>query len=76
MSENLSFDSSVILAIGGHNETGVLDNVEVYDPRHNNWTPRSPLPQPLRCPTAVSYKGSLYVFGGESDKDISRAAYR
>ena len=68
--------SRTILAIGGQSESSLLDTVEVYDCGHNNWTLRAPLPQALRCTTAVSFKGSLYVFGGENSTEVSRAAYR
>lgn len=64
------------MAVGGQNETSIIDSVEVYDPSSNAWTLRTPLPQPVRCMTAVAYKGSLYVFGGETEKEITRAAYR
>ena len=65
-----------IIAAGGQNETSMMDSVEVYDIASNLWTVKTPLPQALRCMTAVSYKGSLYLFGGESEKEITRAAYR
>ena len=65
-----------IVAVGGQNESSIIDSVEVYDPCTNAWTVRTPLPQPVRCMTSVAYKGSLYVFGGETEKEITRAAYR
>ena len=65
-----------IVAVGGQNETSIIDSVEVYDPISNAWSVRTPLPQPVRCMTSVAYKGSLYVFGGETEKEITRAAYR
>ncbi len=70
------FCFSSIIAAGGQNETSMMDSVEVYDIASNLWTVKTPLPQALRCMTAVSYKGSLYLFGGESEKEITRAAYR
>ena len=65
-----------IVAVGGQNESSIIDSVEVYDPSTNSWSLRTPLPQPVRCMTSVAHKGSLYVFGGESEKEITRAAYR
>ncbi len=65
-----------VLAIGGQNETNRLDTVELYDVQHNSWRKCTPMPQPLRCLTAIGYKGSLYVFGGETDTDIVKTAYR
>lgn len=49
------FDS-VILAIGGQDETSILSGVEMYDPQLNAWIPMAPLPQPLRCMASVSYR--------------------
>ncbi len=65
-----------ILAVGGQNETCRLDSVEVYDQHNNTWSARAPLPQAARCMTGVGYKGSLYVFGGETAKEICKSAYR
>ena len=65
-----------IFAVGGQNETTILDNVERFDKGSNSWSQVAPLPQPLRCLTGLSYRGRLYVFGGESTSEISDAAYR
>ena len=72
----MSFIFRVILAVGGQNEVKRLDSVESYNISLNRWSYVSPLPQPLRCCTAVSYKGALYVFGGEKETEIVKTAYR
>jgi N-acetylneuraminic acid mutarotase len=70
------FACSAIYAIGGQNETDILDSVERYDIGAGTWTVVCRLPQPLRCITAVSCKGNLYVFGGENRTVITKTAYR
>ena len=64
-----------LFAIGGQNETELLDKVEQYDTLLNTWAAVSPLPQRMRCMTAVSFKGKIYVFGGESQGEITKATY-
>jgi N-acetylneuraminic acid mutarotase len=44
----------------------ILSNVDRYDAQTNQWSSMAPLSVALRCMTAVSYKGKLYTFGGES----------
>ena len=63
-------------AIGGQDGTENLSTVERYDPHTNTWMLVAPLPQPLRFMTSVSYKGKLFVFGGEGATDVTRSAYR
>ena len=63
-------------AIGGQDGAEVLSTVERYDQHTNTWTLVAPLPQPLRFMTSVSYKGKLFVFGGEGTTDVTRTAYR
>ena len=70
------FIFSYVYAIGGQDGTEVLSTVERFDLHTNTWTLVAPLPQPLRFMTSVSYKGKLFVFGGEGTTDVTRAAYR
>jgi len=65
-----------LYAVGGHNDVTYLDDVERYDLTLCTWLSVAPLPKPLRCTTAVSYRGKLYVFGGESATEIVNTAYR
>jgi len=65
-----------IYVVGGRNDTTYLDHVEKYDLRFCTWSTVAPLPKPLRCTTAVSYHGCLYVFGGESTSEIVNTAYK
>ena len=74
--QDLLYDFRIILAVGGQNEVKRLDSVEAYDIATNEWTTKSPLPQALRCSTAVGHKGALYVFGGEKEVEIVKTAYR
>lgn len=55
-----------IYAVGGGSGGEMLSSVERYDPSSNQWSCVSPLPQPLRCAGSVSFKGRLYIFGGEN----------
>ena len=63
-------------AIGGHDGTEVLSSVEQYNFQANEWSSVASLPQPLRCLTSVSFRGNLYVFGGESVNQISDKCYK
>ncbi len=45
----------------GHSTTSV---VEVYDPKADNWTSATPLPQPLDHTAAAAFGGKLYVVEG------------
>jgi len=65
-----------IYVIGGRNDTTFLEDVEKYDLTFGTWSAVAPLPQPLRCTTAVSYRGNLYVFGGETSTAIVNTAYK
>ena len=62
--------------VGGRNDTSLLADVERYDLTLCTWSTVAPLPKPLRCTTAVSHRGSLYVFGGESATEIVNTAYK
>jgi len=67
---------SSLYAVGGRNDTTYLSDVERYDLALCEWRPVASLPVALRCTTAVSYRGKLYVFGGESATEIVNTAYR
>jgi N-acetylneuraminic acid mutarotase len=53
-----------IYIIGGSDENGPTDLVDVYDPETNKWAIVSPLPRKLDHTTAASYEGKIYVVGG------------
>lgn len=63
-------------AVGGQDGSEILMTVERYDPHTNTWTMVHSLPRSLRFMTSVSYKGKLYVFGGETKSDVSNGALR
>jgi len=65
-----------VYVVGGRNDTSYLDHVEKYDLTFYTWSAVAPLPKPLRCTTAVSYRGNLYVFGGETATEIVNTAYK
>jgi N-acetylneuraminic acid mutarotase len=59
-----------VYAIGGQHlwdeNTGVEDDVDVYDPATNKWTKAAPLPKPLSHTTASTFvlNGKIVVVGG------------
>jgi DNA-binding CsgD family transcriptional regulator/N-acetylneuraminic acid mutarotase len=54
----------LIYAIGGVTNEGVTGNVEVYDPKANAWTTRSPKPAQVGFVAAAEVGGKIYVPGG------------
>lgn len=64
-----------LFAVGGRDEDELLDSVERYDPRLNVWSLVAPLPHKMRCMSSVSYKGKLFVFGGEMSTEITNTAH-
>ncbi|CAH1781616.1 unnamed protein product [Owenia fusiformis] len=66
-----------IFAIGGqNNQNEYLNSVEKYDLQSNIWTQVEPMPKIARCVAATSYRGDLYVFGGESKTEVYDSVYR
>jgi N-acetylneuraminic acid mutarotase len=55
-----------IYIIGGSDEKGPTDLVDVYDPETNSWAVASPLPMKLDHHAAATYDGKIYVVGGFS----------
>jgi N-acetylneuraminic acid mutarotase len=53
-----------IYIIGGSDEKGPTDLVDVYDPEINNWAIVSPLPKKLDHTAAATYDGKIYIVGG------------
>lgn len=53
-----------IYIIGGSDEKGPTDLVDVYDPKTNSWAVASPLPMKLDHLAAATYDGKIYVVGG------------
>lgn len=56
-----------IYAIGGANETGMLDIVEVYDPQSDSWKTGTPMPSPRSGSGVAVLAGRIYVLGGSLD---------
>ena len=64
-----SLDEKIYI-IGGFNNKGkVMNAVEYYDPKTDNWSTASPLPERLDHPAAAVYNGTLYVVGGYTRED-------
>ena len=59
-----------IYLIGGDSwETGsatVYNDIQVYDPKTNTWTSKTPMPTPYSGLSAIAYNGKIYVFGGNA----------
>ena len=53
-----------IYIIGGSDEKGPTNFVDVYDPETNKWAVVSPLPAKLDHTAAATYDGKIYVVGG------------
>ena len=53
-----------VYIIGGSDEKGQTDLVDVYDPETNTWAAASPLPKKLDHTAAATYNGKIYVVGG------------
>jgi N-acetylneuraminic acid mutarotase len=53
-----------IYIIGGSDEKGPTDLVDVYEPKTNSWAAASPLPVKLDHLAAATYDGKIYVVGG------------
>ncbi len=66
--------SGRIYALGGSNETGVLDTVDVYSPATGVWTPGKALPAKRAALAAVSDdQGRIYAIGGTDNNKESGA---
>jgi len=54
-----------IYAIGGR-DFGKVDTVEEYDPQLNNWTYRTPIPEPMSLFAITVHHGKIYCFSSET----------
>ncbi|VDI27305.1 Hypothetical predicted protein [Mytilus galloprovincialis] len=67
----------LLYVVGGFYETMndkiVLDTVECYNPRTNNWTVKEPLPTPCCHANLVVVEDKLYLIGGSNMSDTSSA---
>ncbi len=54
----------LIYAIGGVNDDGATDRVEVYDPELDAWATRSPKPTAVGLVAGVSLDDKIYIPGG------------
>lgn len=52
---------------GNYSGQGVTKNCYVYTPLTNSWAEISPLPIACAAPGVVTYKGKIYVFGGNKN---------
>lgn len=53
-----------VYIIGGSDDKGQTDLVDVYDPETNKWAVASPLPKKLDHTASAAYNGKIYVVGG------------
>lgn len=60
-----------IYVIGGMDERGSTDVVEVYDTDTNKWSKVSSLPERLDHPAAATFEGKIYVAGGFNSSGVS-----
>jgi N-acetylneuraminic acid mutarotase len=60
-----------IYIIGGMNEIGSTDIVEVYNTDTNKWNKVSPLPERLDHTAAATFEGKIYVAGGFNSSGVS-----
>lgn len=54
-----------LYSVGGRSGPSDFGDVHVYDPAANAWSP-GPAVEPRGTAGAVAYRGSIYLFGGES----------
>jgi kelch-like protein 1/4/5 len=62
-----------LYVIGGRESSICHRSVECYDPLVNRWTTKAPMNKRRGGAAAVSYNGSIYVFGGH-DLPVSNPA--
>ena len=66
----------IIYVPGGRLASGeATDALEVYDPRHDAWTQKAHLPQPVSGYALVAFEGRLYLFGGQNGKNYLNTVY-
>jgi len=58
---------------GGYYQTW-LPIVQVYDPKHNNWSSVTPLPSPTCCMGSATVNGRIYVIGGAGGSPTAQVA--
>jgi len=61
-----------LYAIGGYDRNANSAAVEVYDPEHNTWASRAPLPTPRDHLASATVSGKVYAIGGRLDGDYHR----
>lgn len=66
----VALDNKVYI-IGGMDDKGSTNLVEVYDPLINKWSRLSPLPEKLDHAGASTFDGKIYVVGGFNSSGIS-----
>lgn len=69
----MSSTCGLLIVAGGRGRHGLLNSVEVLDPKDAQWTPLPPMPGEFAerefC-TAVGTERSLYVFGGSTAQGV------
>jgi len=64
-------DGNKIYLIGGLNSSGLISNVDAYDPINDNWeTKSSTLPNPSRYFGCAYYQNKIYLTGHLNDKIV------
>jgi DNA-binding CsgD family transcriptional regulator/N-acetylneuraminic acid mutarotase len=61
---------------GGRDPNGILvKNLEIYNPRTNEWSQGAVLPIALSDYAACSYEGRVYLFGGKTAQGLNPNVY-
>ena len=68
--------NSTIYAIGGENDSMILDAVEAFDPLDNEWFPICSLRMPRSCLGVCALDGLLFAFGGWIGLDVDNGIER
>lgn len=55
---------NIIYAIGGNDENGILDTVEIYDPATNAWAQGPSMIVPRKNAAVAVHKSKIYAIGG------------
>ena len=65
-----------LYVIGGRESSICHRSMECYDPHCNRWTTKAPMNKRRGGCAAVSYNGSIYVFGGHDLPVVNPACQR
>lgn len=61
---SVTLHDGLIYVIGGEDNKGFVEEVDIFDPRSETWSKGAPMPKPRGSHDAVSAGDVLYVLGG------------